>query len=693
MGKLRGALALFAITLACGGPKTGTNTPTGGGSEKKNYQPLTIKDDAKAPNQAVILGTDEKNGSTVIKLPNVDTKGMVDAMFVRMGGGQPASGGSSPVKLTSGPNPDRTVQVGIFEELSGGTGPQWRAGVWVAAIIAANTLGKDLTDFKFSASSGGYIDGASASGLMTGGFLATMTGAKIDPTVTMTGIINPDGTIGPVGGIPEKFKGNLEKGKKRIGYPIGQRWARSAATGQMVDLVQLAKDNKAEAVEIASVYEAYKLLTGKSLPEPVPVDAKEMELDNDTSKALDSKYKEWLARYGKELDQLLKLQQAGRLPAMLTAMGKRATELAEKADKLHSQGLAGAAYSKMLEAWVYAASATDTYDVLVKLQSGDGDGALAAIGSLDDLEKGTIEIFKKVGSIKPTTMGGHLMMMGAYQAALRAWGYKMFAADAVRKTKQFIVLASQRDAAELGSSEVADLIVENVAPTIALIGRTVAETALAAQRMEFESEKSVNYMCNIPNVKRMTTSYESASAAGINYFETLLVGPLAERFGIPIDDARQRLAMREPNYLVAFMLSRMDQASTGVMADLKKQWGEKSLQWNLMTLAASELAYSKSAELVAKYYSLNVTNGADGRVEQVEHEKAFLNMLVTAERTARANARAARIATGSIPVQAKLAYQLAAIEREGDMQDKIDALAGFWTSSAFSQTAVMLARN
>src|SRR5690606_31937007 len=128
----------------------------------------------------------------------------------------------------------------------------WRAGVWVSAFVAANTLNKDLTDFQFSAASGGYIDGASASGLMAGGFLATMMGEKIDPAVTMTGIINPDGTIGPVGGIPEKFQGSMEKGKKRLGYPIGMRWAKSAATGQNVDLVELAKKGGAEAVEISN---------------------------------------------------------------------------------------------------------------------------------------------------------------------------------------------------------------------------------------------------------------------------------------------------------------------------------------------------------------------------------------------------------------------------------------------------------
>jgi len=77
----------------------------------------------------------------------------------------------------------------------------------------------------------------------------------------------------------------------------------------------------------------------------------------------------------------------------------------------------------------------------------------------------------------------------------------------------------------------------------------------------------------------------------------------------------------------------------------------------------------------------------------VEHEKAFTNMLETAEKTARASARAARIATGAIPVQAKLVYQMATVKRDGDVSDKIDALVSYWMSSAYSQTAVMLARN
>lgn len=692
MGNLRGALALPLIfSLSCGGAPRGGSSPLPG-TVQKDYAPLSIKSDAKATNQAVILGTDDRDGSTVLPLPPSPSRGLVDAMFVKMDP-KGATGGSTPVKLGTEPNKDGTVQVGVYEELAGGTGAQWRAGVWVSAFVAASTLGKDLTDFAFSAASGGYIDGASASGLMAGGFLATMTGIAIDPTVTMTGIINPDGTIGPVAGIPEKFTGSIAKGKKTLGYPIGMRWSRSEATGEEVDLVALAKSKGAVAVEVANVHEAYKLLTGKNLPETVPVPVSEMQLDDDTVKAMEAKYKGWQQRLAEEWASLLQLQQAGRLPKQLLTMAQYAQAQAEKAEKLHKQGLVAGAYAKMLTAWVYAASATDIYDLVSKIQAGNAVAALKHLEDLDQLDSLTTEVFKKIGAIKPSTLGGHLLMIAAYQAALRAWGFKVFARDSLGKTKELLRMLATRSKEELGSPEVADKVVEWVAPTVLLIGQTVAAASMASEELEYLTEKSVNYMCSIPNIKRLSTSFQSAGAAGVNYFETLLVEPAAKQYGLTLDQARMRVATSEPTYLVAYMLSHLQNVE-GLPKDMKAAWGEGSPQWNLMSLAGSELAYYSSAELIAKYYSLEVKNDPiTGRAIGVAHEKAFINMLASAERTARASARAARIATGAIPVQAKLAYQQATIAREGDMSDKIDALSQFWMASAYAQTAVMLARN
>jgi hypothetical protein len=192
----------------------------------------------------------------------------------------------------------------------------------------------------------------------------------------------------------------------------------------------------------------------------------------------------------------------------------------------------------------------------------------------------------------------------------------------------------------------------------------------------------------------MATSFQSAGAAGLTYFDTLLVHPYAEQAKISEDDARQQIAFREPDYLVALMGSRLA-ALDGAPQQLKAAWGEQSLPWGLLTLAGSQLAYLHAAELIAKYYSLgaDVPDDGSGRVQKIEQEKAFANMLAVAERTARASARAARVATGSIPVQAKLAYQNGLVDRDGTLSDKLDALAQFWASSAYSQSAVMLARN
>lgn len=681
---LAGALILG---VACqGGPPRPPTTPNAA-RDTVAYAPLQARTDAKTPGRAVILGTDARDGSTVMPLPTATSHASVDALWVRFA--REASGGSTAVKLSTTPNADGSVQVGVYEAVSGGTGTQWRAGVWISAFVAATTLGKDLTDFTFSAASSGYIDGASASGLMAGGFLATMLGDRVDPAATMTGTINPDGTIGPVGGIPEKFAGAIAAGKKRLGYPIGMRLSRTLA-GKLVDLEQLAREGGARAVEIADVYGAYQLLTGRVLPRPVPVPEADMALDAETVRRLDGKFKEWQRRLADEWSTLLQLQQGGRMPAALVAMARTAQRTAEQAEALHRRGLVGAAYARMLAAWVSAASATDTYDVLVKAQRGDLAAAIATLDQLDQLDRQTTEVLRAVGALAPTTMGGHLRMLGAFQSALRGWGFKLFAGDAVKATRLYLQGLAGRPREALVGADAADEIVARVGPTVLLIGRTFADTKLAQERLEVESEQSITYRCAPETVARLSTSFQSAATAGVQYFDTLLVEPMAKSAGVPMDAARMRVALREPDYLVAYVLSRLD-AADGLQA-LKRAWGETSVGWNLLALAASEQAYFEAAALLAKHYSLKVrTEG--GRVTQVAHDKAFANMLASAERTARASARAARIAAGAIPVQARLAYQQARAQRDGDLNDQIEALSGFWASSAYSQTAVMLARN
>ncbi len=69
----------------------------------------------------------------------------------------------------------------------------------------------------------GKVDGPSAGALMTIGVLAAVRGDTPKPDAAMTGTINPDGTIGPVGGIRFKIEGAAEKGMKLVLIPAGIR--------------------------------------------------------------------------------------------------------------------------------------------------------------------------------------------------------------------------------------------------------------------------------------------------------------------------------------------------------------------------------------------------------------------------------------------------------------------------------------
>jgi len=332
--------------------------------------------------------------------------------------------------------------------------------------------------------------------------------------------------------------------------------------------------------------------------------------------------------------------------------------------------------------------------VLAKVQAGKIDDAVALLAKYDNLSDTTKSVLVKVGSIRPPTMGGHLQMMAAFRAGLRGWIFQSLASRAVELAKTTVASFKGKSSAELGSDATAATLIEIVVPTLLYVAKTNAETTLATEQLEISATADINYMCSLPNVKRMATSFLSAGAAGLMYFDQLLIIPYAQAAKIPEDDAREQVALKEPDYLVAFTGSKLANID-GIPAELRAQWGENSLPWGLMSLAGSQLAYYHSAELIAKYASLqaDISDDGSGRVQKIEQDKAFASVLNIAERTARASARAARIATGTIPVQAKLAYQNAIVDKDGELSDKLDALAQFWASSAYSQTAVMLARN
>src|SRR5512143_3009565 len=99
----RAPVLCAALELAgCGGPHYPVQ-PAPLVGHTQHYQPLGMTADAKVPGQAVILGTDETDGSTVLPLPTTPSTAVVDAMVVTPGGSGPASGRTIAVTLTTVP--------------------------------------------------------------------------------------------------------------------------------------------------------------------------------------------------------------------------------------------------------------------------------------------------------------------------------------------------------------------------------------------------------------------------------------------------------------------------------------------------------------------------------------------------------------------------------------------------------------
>lgn len=99
-------------------------------------------------------------------------------------------------------------------------------------------------------------DGPSAGAVMAVGFLAVLRGDPFLRGVAMTGTLQPDGRIGPVGAIPDKIRAAAREGYRTVLVPQGQMY------GPHWNLHELALELNIVVKEVATVEEAYELLTG-----------------------------------------------------------------------------------------------------------------------------------------------------------------------------------------------------------------------------------------------------------------------------------------------------------------------------------------------------------------------------------------------------------------------------------------------
>ena len=157
-----------------------------------------------------------------------------------------------------------------------------RLAVKVASTIVENDENTDIDpstyDYFFVVrTSSPVIGGPSAGAIMTVATVSLLENWEMDNETIMTGMINPDGSVGPIGGIPQKIDAAYSAGAKHFLIPFGQGnytemitttendngWTRIITKQVTRNVADYAMDNYGITVtEVADVYEALENFTG-----------------------------------------------------------------------------------------------------------------------------------------------------------------------------------------------------------------------------------------------------------------------------------------------------------------------------------------------------------------------------------------------------------------------------------------------
>ncbi len=149
----------------------------------------------------------------------------------------------------------------------------------LAALTACDLLGIDYMKHDFFyiiQANAPIVGGPSAGGVMCVATIAALKNLTIRHDVFMTGMIYPDGFIGPVGGIPYKLEAAASHGAKYFLIPAGQRivyvrevkvikngpFVLESTVVKPVDVVKLGKKLGVKVVEVETVNQALEYYTG-----------------------------------------------------------------------------------------------------------------------------------------------------------------------------------------------------------------------------------------------------------------------------------------------------------------------------------------------------------------------------------------------------------------------------------------------
>lgn len=175
---------------------------------------------------------------------------------------------------------------GVFVDTRPLTQVDMQGSARLAAATAAAIAGARADEYDFFItirSDTTVVGGPSAGAAITSAFVALLLDLPLRDDVVMTGMINPDGSVGPVGGILQKAQAAHEAGASLFLIPLGQGVVESiqqtvddsgwfpTTRNEIVrtDVRQHAKDNWGlDVKELTDIYDAIEYATDYRLSRP-----------------------------------------------------------------------------------------------------------------------------------------------------------------------------------------------------------------------------------------------------------------------------------------------------------------------------------------------------------------------------------------------------------------------------------------
>jgi uncharacterized protein len=572
----------------------------------------------------------------------------INPLFVSTDGNGKSTGGTEAVTVRIQPSSDGKLRVGFNEDEVGGTGDQWRAAGWGAVTVATLITGAPLANRDVEFDITGKIDGPSAGCLMTIGVLSLLRGDKLASDITMTGTINPDGTVGPVGGIPYKVDGVVAAHKTRMLIPTGERNS-ADDSGKLVDVVAIAQRKGITATEVSNVYDAYKAFTGKDLPKSPA--ASSVKLDEPTYQKMKAKVETWFAKYDSSVGDFRSL--APVIQNRLSSIATQAASTHAEAVKLSDEGLQAGAFSKAVAAAALANAASKTGQQVQILLT---QGVRAFVSKIKATQSISGQINGLVDSLKtfqPRTVSDAGALSEAYGAAIDAVSLSISGQSLLDSTagESLETQAAQVTAGAVYYEFAGSLVQE--ASDILDISRDLGGAVLG------------------PHVDTHDVAefFRRAGEANLAAFESVIIAPQADAANISLTSAKREFQGIDTDYGLAV-------SGLSVIGGLQKYFGDAASS-DYAELGGAISLYNRTAGLIAKYYSLGEVNPRTLEVTGISNDSAF---------SASINLAQSQLAGGVGLLQSKQVNptiavadnEIASVDREGNASDKLTALTEYW---------------